>query len=182
MSPRLLRAPRPAIAAAALLLAGCQAPGTQFAPACPQLSLLQDAGDLTRFAGPPGAPRDARSLAYAARITAVPAHCANAGPGEVRATLHVVAQLRRGPAASGSTVRVPYFVALTEGEQVLGEQDFALAVTFQNNVDRASANGEDIQVTLPVSKTKTAAAYHIYVGFRLTPDELAYNRQAARTE
>jgi hypothetical protein len=52
--------PRPLRQAALLLVAlasGCASSQEQFAPVCPRLSLLRDAGDLTRFAGPEGADR-----------------------------------------------------------------------------------------------------------------------------
>ncbi len=161
--------------AASLLLAGCGDTATdKFAPACPQLSLLKDAASVTRFSG---TTQDAATLVLAARIAAVPAACASAGPGKVKATLHVVADLARGPAAVGNAVTIPYFVALMDGEKVLNEQDFAIHATFPANADSSSARDDDIVLTMPVTKTRTAAAYHIYIGFRLTPAELTYNRR-----
>ncbi|MDA8248358.1 MAG: hypothetical protein M0Z28_04200 [Rhodospirillales bacterium] len=178
MSPRSLRLPHAALAVAALLpLAGCSSGQKKVAPVCPQLSLLQDAVDLTRFSGPPDAPQDARTLVLAARIAAVPAKCEDGAPGEVRARLTVLAQLRRGPAAAGDTAQVPYFIAVTEGDQVLSEHDHMLGVKFPPNADQVTATGGEVVLNLPVTKTRTAAAYHLYVGFRLTPAELAYNRQ-----
>jgi hypothetical protein len=177
--------PRPLRQAALLLVAlasGCASSQEQFAPVCPRLSLLRDAGDLTRFAGPEGGgggAHDARDLVLTARISAVPAHCANAPNSKVKATLNVAADIRRGPAAKSGSFTLPYFIALTEGDRVLTERDFVLTATFPPNVDQTRATGEEIDILLPVSKTKTAAAYHIYVGFRLTPSELAYNRKMA---
>jgi hypothetical protein len=163
----------------AALAGGC-GDESKFAPVCPQLSLLRDAADLTRFAGTGGA-RDASSLVVAASITAVPAKCQSGEPGKVLATLNVEARMQRGPAAQGDVARVPYFVALTEDSRVLSEQDFALVGQFPPNTDRIVMKSDDIEMQLPVTKTKSAAAYHIYVGFRLTPEELAFNRgQAVR--
>ncbi len=183
MSSCPIRAARPAAVAAVLLLAllaaGCGSDAPQFAPACPQLSLLRDAGDLTRFSGAPGASHDARSLLLAARIVAVPAKCEDGGAGKVRAMLELTADVRRGPAAQGNAVSVPYFVALMEQGKVISEQDFTLAAKFRTNVDQVRVTGDQVDILLPVTAAKTAAAYHIYVGFRLTPDELAYNRQSA---
>lgn len=182
MSVPSLRLSRCALVATALLLAGCGATSPSGVAICPKLSLLKDAADLTRFTGSPDAPHDARSLALTASISAVPARCGETKAGKVRARLNVVAQVHRGPAFQGDIVRVPYFIAITEGGKVITEQDFALAVKFPSNVDQANVTGQDIDLTLPVSKTKTAAVYHIYVGFRLTPEELAYNRKEAGSE
>ena len=51
----------------------------------------------------------------------------------------------------------------------------ALSLGYQ--VQRAS--GDPIDLVLPVTPKKSAAAYQIYVGFRLTPEQLAYNRHRA---
>jgi hypothetical protein len=161
----------------ALLLAaaasGCGPSDDKFPPACPMLSLLRDGGDLTRFVPGGGAVTD---MVLHARIVGVPAKCQSVDAHHVKATLSVQAEMARGPAARERSLQATYFVALTEGDSVVQEQDFTLAGAFPANVDRISAKSDDIELLLPVTKTKTAAAYHIYVGFRLTPDELAYNR------
>lgn len=155
------------------LAAGCSSSDDKFAPPCPQLSLLPDAGDLTRFV--PGG-RDVTDVVLQARISGVPAKCEADSPGKVRATVSVNADVVRGAAAKDATVQASYFVAVTEGPRVLQEQDFPLVATFPSNVTQIGVKSDDIELLLPVSKTKTAAAYHIYVGFRLSPAELAYNR------
>jgi len=180
MSPRPPRLPRLVPLAVMLLaLVGCGTDETKFAPVCPKLSLLQDASDLLRFAGPPGAPHDARSMLLAAHIVAVPAHCGLAGTDEVRAVLNLVAEVRRGPAATGDTATIPYFVAITQNGHVLDELNYTLSAKFRPNVATMTVKGGDVDFTLPVSRTVSAAAYHLYVGFRLSPAELGYNRQAA---
>jgi len=162
-----------ALALAGLACASCGPKDTEFPPVCPSLALLGDAADLARF---DGRGLDVTNLVTRARITAVPAQCETAKPGVVRATLHVDAEVSRGPASPATLPPIDYFIALMEGDKVLREQDFALAPTFAPNVDRTSVRGEDIELLLPVSQTKSAAAYRIFVGFRLSPDELAFNR------
>jgi len=166
-----------AAAAGALLLAGavggCGPSDDKFPPACPGLSMLRDGGDLTRFAA---SGRDVTDMVLHARIVGVPAKCETATPTTVRATLTVEAEVTRGPAAQQRSLPATYFIALTEGDTVVNEQDFPLIANFPPNVDRIGVKSDDIELLLPVSKTKSAAAYHIYVGFRLTPEELAYNR------
>lgn len=156
------------------LAAGCVPPEDKFPPVCPMLSLAPNAGQLTRFAG---AGRDASDLVLRARITAVPAKCADGDDrGHVRATLHVEAELTRGIAARGEAPRPGYFVAVTEAGRVLQKQDFVLPAKFPANGDYANVIGDDIELVLPVAKGSNAAVYHIYVGFQMSPEELAYNR------
>jgi hypothetical protein len=165
----------PAVAALALPLAlgACNAHENDFAPPCPTLALLQDAADITRFDG--GQP-DPSKLTYAGRIVTIPAACSNGGKDLVKAELHVEAQVRRGPAGVSETTTLPYFIAVLEDNNILQEQDFTLPVTFRPNTDTAQVAGQDIQISLPVTAQKSAAAYKIFVGFRLTPADLEYNR------
>ena len=44
-------------------------------------------------------------------------------------------------------------------------------------MDRVTVSGQDVTMNFPVTPQKSAAAYKIYVGFRLTPEELAFNRR-----
>lgn len=163
--------------AAILLLAGCAPRDDEFPPACPALSLVPDADRIVRFAG---AGRDAADIVYEADITNVPARCERDGATAVRATLHVEADLRGGLAARSDTAAVPYFVALTEGGKVLQEQDFQLGAELRASGTATKVRGEDVELLLPVTAAKSAAAYRIHVGFRLSPEELAFNRAHAR--
>ncbi len=155
-------------------LAGCEDDTPKFPPACPSLGLLRDAADLTRYAG---SGRDLSDLLVDARITAVPARCERGPRGIVKATLQVTLDVTRGPAAHGQPLVIPYFVAVTEGDRVLDEQDYASPAALPPNVDRTQFTSDDIVLNLPVTPSKSAAAYQIYVGFRLSPDELAINRE-----
>jgi hypothetical protein len=174
--PARRRAVTPAAAGALLLAglaAGCGPHDDQFPPACPGLSLVPGAGEITRFAG---TGRDPGDMVLHAQITAVPAKCERDGAASVKSTLHIEADLTRGVAASAATPPVTYFVAVSESGKVLREHDFPLAAQFPPNSDRMTVKGDDLELLVPVSATKSAAAYHIYVGFRLSHDDLTYNR------
>ena len=151
---------------------GCQS-DDKFPPICPSLALLKDAADLSRYAG---AGRDVSDLVVQARLTAVPAACSRADPTHVRAQLEVAMDLTRGPAAQGGRVVAPYFVGVTEGSRVLDEQDYQMVANFPSNIDQVHVTSDTIDLLLPVTPQKTAATYQIFVGFRLTPEELANNR------
>lgn len=160
-------------AMAALALAGCTPAG--FAPACPQLSLVQNASDFVRFAGT-GSQHDIRNLALAARIEAVPASCHLAGAHAVGAQIRVAFAIQRGPASTSPDVELHYFVAAARGETILDEQDYVVKGVFASNVDRMTLVGQPIDLEFPVGSDQSAAGYHIYVGFRLTKAELDANR------
>jgi hypothetical protein len=163
----------PAALAGALLASGCGASDDKFPPPCPTLSLLTDGDHITRFAG---AGQDVTDMVLRARIVAVPAKCEAASTGKVRATMHIEASVTRGPAAKDASLQTDFFLALTKDGAVLKEQDFPLTTQFPSNVNQRDVKSDDIELLLPVSKAATAAAYKIYVGFRLTPEQLTYNR------
>lgn len=162
------------LAAAAGSLAACNS-SEGFAPVCPQLALLRDGGDLTRFAGNG---RDITDLVLDAHLTAVPANCKylDRSSTKVQATLSVMMSLGRGPAMRGRAIDVPYFIAVTESDRVLDRQGYALRAEFPANADRITARSDPVTLDFPVSREKSAAAYQIWVSFQLTPEELAYNR------
>jgi hypothetical protein len=158
-----------------VLLAGCSQPD-QFAPACPSLRLLSGAGDLSSFNAHG---QDVTDLLVSAHITAIPASCQPGGHGKTAATMHVQMQVQRGPALPERLARVPYFITIMDGDNVLQQQDYMANVQFPANVDTVNINMPDVDMDFPISAQKSAAAYTIYVGFRLTPQQLQYNRGGA---
>ncbi len=162
------------LAAAAASLGACARPDA-FAPACPQLALLPDGADLARFAG---SGRDITDLVLEAHLTAVPASChwADERHKQVEAKLQVAISLNRGPAMPGRGIDVAYFTAVSEGDTIFDKQVFAARAEFPANTDRLNVISQEISMLFPVSAEKSAAAYKIWVGFQLTPEELAINR------
>jgi hypothetical protein len=168
---------RPAVLLVLLaVLAGCSEPteDEKFAPACPRLALLADAGDVVRYKGDG---RDVTDLVLDGRIVAVPAQCKHGDHGFVTTTMKVQATVTRGPAATSRDAALTYFVTVTEGDRIVDQQDYPMSASFPPNVDRVGLEGQEIVLNFPVTAKKAANAYQVYVGFRLTPEELAYNRQ-----
>ncbi len=166
-----------ALTALALLgltsLSAC-GPTDPFPPLCPQLALVPDAADLTEYR-PQG--HDITDLVTDARINAVPGSCTRGSGNTVKTTIRIVIDLSRGPAATSRDISVPAFVAVTDGSTILDKQEYRLGGTFAANVDQMRVTSDDIVLNVPVTPAKSAAAYKVYVGFTLTPEELALNRQ-----
>ena len=161
-----------------LALAGCGA-GTEdaFAPACPSATILRDAADLTRYRG---GGRDLTDTMLGGRITGISGKCVRDGADTVVTTVQVGIELARGPAAPGRQADLAYFVAVLDGDRILDKQVFPLRAEFPANGERLRLTGDDVELRLKVRQDKTAAAYHIQVGFQLTPAELESNRQRLR--
>ncbi len=158
-----------------LVLAACgDSTGDKFAPPCPAAAILRDAADLHRYRG---TGRDLTDSVLDGRITGLGLTCKRDGASTVVTTVTVGLDLTRGPAATGRTAEIAYFVAVLDGERILDKRVFNLRPEFAPNGERLRLDGDEIELRLPVSRDKSAAAYRIEVGFQLTPSELAINRQ-----
>lgn len=183
-TPPLLARPLPARRSARFALAlgsvlaleGCGAQNTDdFPPPCPQPSLPRDLSDLHRYRG---AGRDITDSVLDGRITGVNGTCKRDGEDVVVVTLSAGLELARGPAATGRVADVAYFVAVSEGEgRILDKRVFRLQAEFAPNADRVRLTGDEVELRLPVSPERSAAAYRVSVGFELTPAEVAENRR-----
>ena len=160
-----------------LALAGCGPSEQKFAPPCPQLKLLGDAADLTRMRGQG---TDLTDLVLQARIAGVNASCTEGSRGSVNASLKVLLEVTRGPAAPVRDFDLPYLVTVTVRGAPVDQKPFVATASFPPNVDRTSLVGEDITLVFPVGTERAITDYTIYVSFRLTPAELAYNRRSKR--
>ena len=77
----------------------------------------------------------------------------------------------------------PYFVALLDpNEHVLTEAGYQLPIQFLPGESYRRMPAEKITVHLPVKNQAEGGAYTVVVGFQLTPDQLAFNRAAARPQ
>ena len=85
--------------------------------------------------------------------------------------------LARGPADADREAKFEYFVAITtvQGQRVVAREEFGLIVPFEGNRTQVAVTDE-VTPRIPLRATQTGAEYLVYVGFKLTPDEMTYNR------
>jgi hypothetical protein len=153
-------------------LSGCGPGRNQFAPACPEAHLLPQAADFARYRNEAG--HDLTDMVLSGRVLKVDGHCEpGSGPNKLDASVTVTLEFNRGPAASGRQADVQYFVAVAEGDQILDKKILRDRVTFPSNLDRLFLVSDPVDMQLPVSPEKTGAAYTVWVGFQLTPAEMA---------
>ncbi len=170
------RAARAIPLAALMTLTACAAPKpTEFAPSCPRVAIVADAKDISRYR--PGGGQDLTDLVLDGRIVGFKGGCEREDANNVRTTLTVNLQMLRGPASAGRRGQISYFVAVRDGDRLLDKQTYNLGVTFPDNQDQMQITGPETALLVPVNKDKSAAAYDVLVGFVLSADELALNRQ-----
>jgi hypothetical protein len=155
-------------------LSACGPDRPQFAPACPQTGILSDAADITTFRG---TGTDLTDMVVDGRITGLSGKCSSPDLDHLQTQISVDMELGRGPAMTGRTADITYFVSVARGDTILDKRDYTLHVAFDNTGGRVRLTGETIDIALPIPGKVTGADYRILVGFQLSPAELAFNRR-----
>ncbi len=161
-------------------LAGCGPDKNEFAPPCPQPSLVQNLSDISRYrANSTG--HDLTDLVIQGRITQIGGTCKFVEKGSLKVETTVVlrAEMQRGPSMPAGEVEVPVFLAIADGNTIIDKTVFPVRVSFPANVDRVTMTSPEVMLVLPTTAAKSPAAFSVIAGFQLTPDELAANRHRA---
>jgi hypothetical protein len=173
LRPRRLALP---LLAGLLLLGGCGPKANTFAPYCPAPKRLTDASQITLYR--PGAVgQDITDLVLQGSIVDLSGTCKDGDKNTVQADASVAFRFVRGPAMAGRSIDVPYLITLTLGDEIREQAVFRMTVAFPSNVDTVTLVSDPVHMVFPVTKTTNAASYAIWAAFRLTPEQLEYNRQ-----
>ena len=146
---------------------------------CPFVKVLYDAGRFVEFAGGREA---AASVAWTGEIQGVEANCRYQDGDPIRVDVDVDFTLGRGPQAQGRSKNYRWWVAVTERNQsVIAKEYFALNAEFQPGQDRLAANESLGGITIPRKDNKVSGSnFEILVGFDVTPEMAAFNRDGKR--
>ena len=136
---------------------------------CPHLSLLADASRLTDFEGAGNAQFHA-TLGGEALQCVVKDHVVH-----TRLKFKVTADLKSG--AKPDTRKVPYFVAVMQGSQVLAKEVYSVDIPFSGRARKVSVEERVNRVDIPLAQGKAAGDYQVMIGFQLTREQVDYNRQ-----
>ena len=157
------------------LLAGCGPGRNEFPPACPTPVMPALTADVTAYR-PGSAARDLPDMMFAGRMMGINGNCKRSDKGKLVTTVTFGVEVSRGPALRGNQVEVPVFVAVADGDQILDKRVTVLRGEFPPNVDRLGLTSGELDIVLPISSSKSGAAYSILAGFQLTPEQAAAAR------
>ncbi len=170
-----------------LMLAGCSSAADinpwankTVIPACPKIQLLKDTDIITAYRNGPG--RDITDIRYEADLKGFTGECEYIGKkgvySEVKVVLKVGFDISRGPAEPSRTTSVSYFVAIPEFyPHPAGRNVFTTKVLFPENRNTMRVIDEEVEISIPLTKTRNGPGTKVYIGFQLTPEQLAFNRQ-----
>ncbi len=154
------------------LLAGC---AREIVPPCPPVRVDNATATLTKFKDGPG--RDVTDIEYQAEIVGYKGHC-DFSTSSVEVIFDVDIALTSGPAVTGGTAPLYYFVAVPQffpdpaGKQIMQvtrklPAKPALRETFTESGAR---------VRIPLKPEQAGASFDVYIGFQLDNAQLEYNR------
>jgi len=154
-------------------------PAMRNAGPCPFAKALYDAGRYVEFKG---GQESSSAVGFTGEIQGVSAGCAYKSDDPIRVNMNVLFELGRGPQAEGSSKTYRYWVAVTDrNREVLAKQTFELPVNFPAGQDRVYKSETIEGIVIPrATPTVSGANFEVLVGFEVTPEMAAFNREGKR--
>jgi hypothetical protein len=146
---------------------------------CPFVKSLYDAARYVEF-------KDNReasaAVAYTGEIQGVSAGCQYKDDQPIHVAMEVLFELGKGPQATTRQKTYRYWVAVTDrNRSVLAKQTFELPVTFPEGQDRVYVTETLNRIEIPRASTSVSGSnFEVLVGFEVTPEMAAFNRDGKR--
>lgn len=146
---------------------------------CPLMGVLYDSQRIVQFKG---AEERFSEIAWTGEIRGVRGLCRYRGEQPIVMNLDIDMAFGRGPAAEGETYTYRYWVAVTRRDTAaITRQVFEKTVRFERGVERVVGVEPVERIVIPRANGDTSGAnFEILVGFELTPQQLAFNRDGKR--
>ena len=110
-------------------------------------------------------------------ITGVSGTCTRADRHHLEVMVTTALRLVRGPAAHGDIGSIPIFLAVSQDGRMLDKQIYQVVPDFPRNADTLRLTTDPVRLVLPIGPDKPGSIYDVVVGFQLTANEVALNRQ-----
>jgi hypothetical protein len=152
-------------------------PALRNAGPCPYVKILYDAGRYMEFKD---GRESAAAVAYTGEIQGLASGCEYKDAEPIRVQVDLLFGLGKGPQAEGSRKTYRYWVAVTERNRgVIAKEYFDLPVTFSS--DRTNVKESVAGIVIPRAAMETNGAnFEVLVGFDVTPEMAAFNRDGKR--
>jgi len=154
-------------------------PAMRNAGPCPFVKTLYDAARYVEFKNGQEA---SASVGFTGEVQGVTAGCAYKSDDPITVSMNLLFELGRGPQAEGSSKTYRYWVAVTDrNREVLAKKTFDLPVSFPAGQDRVYKSEVVKGIVIPrATPTVSGANFEILVGFEVTPEMAAFNREGKR--
>jgi hypothetical protein len=146
---------------------------------CPFVKSLYDAARYVEF-------KDNReasaNVGFSGEIQGISAGCQYKDSQPIEVTMEVLFEMGKGPQAAGRSKTYRYWVAVTDRNRtVLAKEAFEIPVTFPEGEDRVYVTEHIGSITIPrASITTSGSNFEVLIGFEVTPQMAAFNREGKR--
>ncbi|MBU6373649.1 MAG: hypothetical protein KJS97_13065 [Alphaproteobacteria bacterium] len=146
---------------------------------CPLIGILYDNARVVQFAAPE---ERFANVAYTGEIQGVRGLCRYVGSDPIVMNLAIDMAFGKGPKGEATSHTYKYWVAVTRKDAApIAKQYFEITANFKNGADRVGGTDVIERIVIPrASETTSGANFEILVGFDLTPEQLAFNRDGKR--
>lgn len=154
-------------------------PALRNAGPCPFVKTLYDAGRYIEFEGGREA---SAAVGFTGEIQGISAGCQYKDDEPIEVAMEVLFELGKGPQAQGRSKTYRYWIAVTDrNRSVLAKQSFDLPVTFPEGEDRVYVRETINRIEIPRAEMTTSGSnFEILIGFEVTPQMAAFNRDGKR--
>lgn len=154
-------------------------PTVNSAGPCPYVKVLYDAA---RYVELKDNREQAQAVGYTGEIQNLASGCQYKGAEPIQMQMQVLFALGRGPQATGSSKTYRYWVAVTDrNREVIDKVYFDLPVSFPAGQDRVMYTDTLKGITIPRASAKVSGGnFEVLVGFDVTPEMIAFNRDGKR--
>ncbi len=148
---------------------------------CPRVAVLKDSDKRVQFAEGPG--RYILDVDNEVLIEEIKQLCRSniqrtTRAGSQELLIRVFFTSTRGPANRSKFAEFEYFIAVTgKSGKVLYREAFTASADFSGNETRVLVPGTRVLLEVPIKAGQTGRNFRVYVGLKLTREELAYNRE-----
>jgi hypothetical protein len=146
---------------------------------CPFVKVLYDAA---RYVELKDNRETVESVGYTGEIQTISSACQYRGDEPIHLQMQILFELGRGPQATGASKTYRYWVAVTDrNRDVINKAYFNLPVAFPAGQDRVTYTDTLKGITIPRASAKVSGGnFEVLVGFDVTPDMVAFNRDGKR--
>jgi hypothetical protein len=146
---------------------------------CPIVKVLYDASRYVELKDGRETPS---AVAFSGEFEGLSAACEYKNDEPIRVQTRLLFGLGRGPEAVGNSKLYRYWVAVTDrNQEVIGKEYFNLPVTFASGTDRTLMTDKVYGIVIPRARaTVSGSNFEVLVGFDVTPEMVAFNRDGKR--
>ncbi|MEZ5972937.1 MAG: hypothetical protein R3C31_14095 [Hyphomonadaceae bacterium] len=147
---------------------------------CPLMGVLYDTSRVVRFAQPDN--QRYANIAFTGEMQGVHGLCRYVEADPIRMNMEIDMAFGRGPAATSDRQTYRYWVAVTRrGRAPIEKVYFDVDVRFPRGEQVVTHREQIDQIVIPRANEEISGEnFEILVGFELTPEQLAFNREGRR--